>query len=346
MVGQSQEDEIVFSGDEEEEELPPVEIAQGERRVYSDKSDPTIQGLHRSYQHGQLSLQPEFQRGYVWEDTKASRLVESVLLDVPIPSFYLVEEQDSSKSVIDGQQRLTSFFRVFQPIPLGRKPDAAKLRLRGLRVLTDLNGKTFEQWDSALQEKFETAGMRVVTILKQSNPDVKYEIFERLNNGSAALKEQELRNCIYRGSYNALLHELSDDADFRFILGWKEPNKRMRDVELALRFFAFLRATHLNYRSPVKGFLNREMEEHRELIQKEQMELRTKFKDAVTLTKTVFGGTAFRRFVPGSDKNPNGGWERPLNKALFDIVLLGSRSTRRRRSCPTATRYVRSWSGS
>ncbi len=323
MVGQPQEEEIEFSGEEEEEELPPVEAAQGERRVYSDKADPTIHGLYRSYQRGQLFLQPEFQRGYVWEDTKASRLVESVLLDVPIPNFYLAQEQDGAKSVIDGQQRLTSFFRAFQPIPLGRNKEASKLRLRGLRVLTDLNGKTFERWDAALQEKFENAGMRVVTILKESNPDVKYEIFERLNTGSAALKEQELRNCIYRGSYNALLHELADDADFQFILGWKEASKRMRDVELVLRFCTFLRATHLNYRSPVKGFLNREMEQHRELSQKEQMELRTKFKDAVTLTKTVFGSNAFRRFVPGNDKNPNGQWERPLNKALFDVLMFG-----------------------
>lgn len=70
-MGQRQEDEIEFSGDEQEEELPPVEAAQGERRVYSDKSDPTIHGRYRSYQRGQLFLQPEFQRGYVWEDTKA-----------------------------------------------------------------------------------------------------------------------------------------------------------------------------------------------------------------------------------------------------------------------------------
>lgn len=319
----AQQDEIAFSGDEGDEESLPVEVARGERRVYSEKSDPTIHGLYRSYQRGQLALQPEFQRGYVWDDAKASRLIESVLLDVPIPNFYLAEEQDASKSVIDGQQRLTSFFRAFQPVPLSDGKEAPKLRLRGLRVLTDLNDQAFEEWGGTFQEKFENSGMRVVTILKESNPDVKYEIFERLNTRSMGLNDQELRNCVYRGAYNALLHDLSDDGGYQSVLGWKQRDKRMRDVELILRFFAFQRATYLNYRSPMKAFLNREMEDHRELGQKEMMELRTKFKDAVALTKTVFGGTAFRRFVPGSDKNPNGGWERPLNKALFDVVMFG-----------------------
>jgi len=111
MVGQPQDEEITFSDREEGEELPPVEAAQGQRRVYSQTSDPTIEGLYSRFHRGRLVLQPEFQRGYVWDDAKASRLVESVLLDVPIPNFYLAEEPDGSESVIDGQQRLTSFFR-------------------------------------------------------------------------------------------------------------------------------------------------------------------------------------------------------------------------------------------
>ena len=321
MVVQPEEQEIVFSGQEEEEGLPPLDVPHGQRRVYSEKSDPTIEGLYKRFQRGRLALQPEFQRGYIWDDAKASRLVESVLLDVPIPNFYLAEEQDATESVIDGQQRLTSFFRVFQPIPLDGNREASKLKLGSLRVLTDLNGKTFEKWGDDLQAKFENAAMRVVTIQRESDHDVKYEIFERLNTGSMGLNDQELRNCVYRGPYNKLLHELSEDKDFQFILGWKELDRRMRDVELVLRFLAFQRATHLNYRSPMKGFLNREMEEHRFLSPKEVIEQRTKFKDAVASAKTVFGGNAFRRFVPGNDKNPNGQWERPLNRALYDVVM-------------------------
>lgn len=316
--------EIEFSGEEgDQEEAGPTQIASNERRVYADKTDPTIEVLYRQYQRGQLDLQPEFQRGYVWDDAKASRLVESVLLDVPIPNVYLAEEGDGKNSVIDGQQRLTSFFRVFQPILLGGAKQASKLRLRGLRVLTDLNGKAFDGWGEGHQAQFEQAGLRVVTIRKESNADVKYEIFERLNSGSMGLNEQELRNCIYRGAYNALLHELSEDADFQGLLGWKEPDKRMRDIELALRFFAFQRVSHLNYRSPMKRFLNAEMEQHRDLPKGEEVRLRAQFKDAVASTKTVFGNRAFRRFVPGSDRDHNGQWERASNKALYDIVMWG-----------------------
>lgn len=321
---QLQPDDIEFSGQEEGEDESPLPIlSQGERRVYAEKSDPTIEGLYKSFQRGQLDLQPEFQRGYVWDDAKASRLIESVLLDVPIPNVYLAEEQDGKRSVIDGQQRLTSFFRAFQPIPLGRDLQAPKLRLRGLRILTDLNSKPFEDWGEQHQAKFEQAALRVVTIQKESNPEVKYEIFERLNTGSMGLNDQELRNCIYRGPYNSLLHDLSEDADFQNLVGLKEPARRMQDIELVLRFFAFQRSTYLNYRSPMKGFLNKEMNEKRSLSQADASKLRTSFRDAVATVKLVFGDHAFRRFVPGNDNNPNGQYERPVNKALFDIIMWG-----------------------
>lgn len=316
------EEEMVFSGEEGEEEPAPIAVAESERRVYSDQSDPTIEGLYKRYHRGKLLLQPEFQRGYIWDDKKASRLVESVLLDVPIPNFYLSEEQDGSESVIDGQQRLTSFFRVFQPIQLRGKEKAERLKLGSLRVLTHLNGRTFDQWGE-YQSKFEEAAMRVVMIRKQSDPDVRYEIFERLNSGSMGLNDQELRNCVYRGDYNRLLHELSEDRDFLFVLGWKKPDKRMRDIELVLRFFAFDRATYLNYRSPMKAFLNKEMDQCRFLNQGGRAEKRARFKNAVSLAKTVFGTNAFRRFVPGTEKDPNGDWERSLNRALYDVVMFG-----------------------
>jgi len=145
MTGEAKDD-MAFSGEEGDQKPAPIRVAEGQRRVYSDKSDPTIQGLYRRFQKGRLILQPDFQRGYIWDDAKASRLVESVLLEVPIPNFYLSEEVDGNESVVDGQQRLTSFFRVFQPVPLSSKKQAPQLRLRSLRVLTELNGKVFSQW--------------------------------------------------------------------------------------------------------------------------------------------------------------------------------------------------------
>ncbi len=305
------EEELEF---EEQEEEQPTEILPKERRVYSDKPDRSIFELYRQYQKGNLELRPEFQRLQVWDNTKSSRLIESVLLEVPIPVIYLSEESESKYSVIDGQQRLNAFIKFLEN----------NLRLSGLTILAELNGKRFQDIPKNLQDKFENATIRIIEIRKESNPDVKFEIFERLNTGAVQLNAQELRNCIYRGKYNELLKGLSEDKDFQFLLGLKEPHHRMQDRELILRFFAFYHNTHLKYTPSMKHFLNKEMERYRNLNEAEERDLTRIFKKSVRLSKTVFGDRAFRRFVAGSSKDPNGYWEtRKINKGLFDIIMFG-----------------------
>lgn len=307
----NQEEKLEFEDQGEEE---PTEILPKERRVYSDKPDRSIFELYRQYQKGNLELRPEFQRLQVWDNAKSSRLIESVLLEVPIPVIYLSEESDSKYSVIDGQQRLNAFIKFLEN----------NLRLSGLTILAELNGKRFQDISKNLQDKFEDATIRIIEIRKESQPDVKFEIFERLNTGAVQLNAQELRNCIYRGRYNELLKELSEDKDFQFLLGLKEPHYRMQDRELILRFFAFFHNTHLKYTPSMKHFLNKEMEKYRNLNNAEEKELRSVFKKSVRLSKTVFGDKAFRRFVAGSGKDPNGYWEtRKINKGLFDIIMFG-----------------------
>lgn len=183
------EEELEFKGQEEQ----PTEIIPKERRVYSDKRDRSIFELYRQYQKGNLELRPEFQRLHVWDNSKSSRLIESVLWEVPIPVIYLSEESDSKYSVIDGQQRLNAFIKFLEN----------NLRLSGLAILTELNGKRFQDMPKDLQDKFENATIRIIEIRKESNPDVRFDIFERLNTGAVQLNAQELRNCIYRGEYNA-----------------------------------------------------------------------------------------------------------------------------------------------
>jgi len=304
------EEELEF---EEQEEEQPTEILPKERRLYSDKPDRSIFELYRQYQKGNLELQPEFQRLHVWDNSKSSRLIESVLLEVPIPVIYLSEESDSKYSVIDGQQRLNAFIKFLEN----------SLRLSGLRILTEQNGNKFQDIPKHLQDKFENATIRIIEIRKESHPDVKFEIFERLNTGAVQLNAQELRNCIYRGRYNALLKELSEDKDFQFLLGIKGLHSRMQDRELILRFFAFYHNTHLKYTPSMKHFLNKEMEQYRNLNEAEEKELRKIFKKSARLSKTVFGDKAFIRFSGGSVKDSNGYWEKKRNKGLFEIIMFG-----------------------
>jgi len=299
----------------EEQEEEPTEIPPEKRRVYSDKPDRSIFELYRQYQKGNLELQPEFQRLHVWDNAKSSRLIESVLLEVPIPVIYLSEESDSKYSVIDGQQRLNAFIKFLEN----------NLRVSGLTILAELSGKRFQDIPKNLQDKFENATIRIIEIRKESHPDVKFEIFERLNTGAVQLNAQELRNCIYRGKYNELLKELSEDKDFLFLLGLKEPHYRMQDRELILRFFAFFHNTHLKYTPSMKHFLNKEMERYQNLTGSDEGELRKIFKKSVKMSKTVFGDKAFRRFVAGTGGDErNGQWEkRKINKGLFDIIMFG-----------------------
>jgi len=295
-----------------QEEDEPVEIDLKDKRVYSEKSDRTIFELSHQNKRGRLKLNPEFQRHYVWDDNTASRLIESVFLEVPIPIIYFAEENNGDYSVIDGQQRLKSLFNFLDN----------ELELKGLQVYRELNGKKYQDLGPDLQNKFENYTIRVIEIRKESHPVVKFEIFERLNRGSFKLNDQELRNCIYRGKYNNLLKELAEDKDFMFLLGLKEPHKRMFDRELILRFFSFYHSTYLNYSSPMKRFFNMDMEKNQNINPNQEDELRKVFKKAVTMTKSVFGNNAFKRFMPGTERDPNGIWEKVrINQALFDVIM-------------------------
>lgn len=239
------EDESSPGDEVETEEVPQ----QGERRVFTDKSDPPIAALHLRYQSGDLVLQPLFQRRKVWDDTRAGRLIESVILEVPLPVFYFAEGRDGADEVIDGQQRLSAFFRFLNN----------EYALRGLKALPQLNGKMFRELDKSLQKLVRDSSIRTITFKKESDENLRFEIFERLNNGAVPLNRQELRNCVYHGPYNELLIELSSDPDYMWLMGLRGPEKRMKDVEYVLRFAAFYHATYLKYKPPMDRFLDEDM---------------------------------------------------------------------------------------
>lgn len=130
-------DELVVEQDLEEPFDVPTEEQPDRRPIFTSAADPTIKDLYDRFKEGDLSLQPDFQRYFVWDRPKASRLIESALLDVPLPIVYLAEEPDGREAVIDGQQRLTSFFSFLD----------GELALAGLKVKADLNGRRFPELD-------------------------------------------------------------------------------------------------------------------------------------------------------------------------------------------------------
>ena len=318
-----EENNTQLSEEQSKDELVSIEVPEQKRKVYTDQGDPEITSLHQKWKRGKLNIQPDFQRGFVWDIVKASRLIESILLDIPLPVIYLSQEKDGVEYVIDGQQRLTSFFSFIDgKLPDPQLPFGKDFKLTSLNVFDKLIGKYFTDLPEELQDKILYYKIRTITFRKESEQDLKFEVFERLNTGAVSLNEQELRNCIYRGKYNDLLWELSEDKTFRELLGIKKPEKRMRDVELILRFASFYHATYLNYKPPIKKFLNNDMEKYKKISNKDALELRNAFKNTATLVKYLLGEHAFKRFYIGNQNHPDGYWEKKkFNASLYDILM-------------------------
>jgi hypothetical protein len=284
------------------------------RRIFTEKSDPPIESLYKKYKEGDLILDPIFQRRPVWDRHRASRLIESVLLEIPLPVVYLAESENDVDEVIDGQQRLRASFNFMDN----------EYQLTGLRALPDINNKRYKELEKTEKKNINDYPLRTVTFKKESDENLRFEIFERLNTGAVALNYQELRNCIYRGTYNDLLLNLSSDPDFMVLMGLKAPEKRMRDVEYVLRFAAFYHSTYLNYKPSMASFLNEDMKKYRNISREDAEKLRKAFKNSVTLTRSMLGSKAFRRYYRGEEDAHDGYWEpKKFNASLYDILMWG-----------------------
>lgn len=291
-----------------------------DRKIVWQAKDFSIREFVSMEQDGELILQPEYQRKYVMDKTLASRLIESILLDVPIPVIYLAEESNGSYSVIDGQQRLTSFISFVT----GKFPDKSDFTLSGLKLLSENNRKKFSELDKEAQSKIKTATIHTIVIKKESHDDIKFEIFERLNTGSIKLNEDEIRNTIYRGNYIKLLAELEENGVFHSIIKKDNFKKRMIYRGMILRFFALSEKSYLNYKPSMKQFCNKELRDFQSMGIEKQNEYKERFKKSIELSNLLLGDKSFRRFIPGDNGNSNGKWStNRINMGLFDVVMCG-----------------------
>ena len=304
--------------DENENDVEGYKIPIKRCELHTQVSEPPIKDLCDRINRGKLEIKAEFQREYVWGNKPMlkSKLIESVLLRVPIPVIYTAEMSGGREIVVDGQQRLRTFSDFC-------KKDGFKLR--GLGIIEDLNGKGYATLPPDYQERVDSYPIRVVKILSESHPDIKFAVFERLNRGSVKLNDQELRNCIYRGSFNNLLKELVTNPFFLKIQKLTDPHIRMKDVERILRFFALCDRGIQNYKSPIRSFLNRYMEEKREISDNENKEKTELFKKCVELCKVVFGDLTGHKWqaggLGGEEEDPNGFMQRGFNEGILDAQM-------------------------
>jgi rubredoxin len=290
---------------------PPV----ASRRVYTESSNPNVATLKLLRDEGDLDPQPPYQRYEVWSPAKRSKLIESVLLGLPLPRLYFAENEDDKQEVVDGQQRLQALFRFIND-------DYA---LNGLKQLPDLNGKKWSDLEKKLQGRVRQFSLSTVVIQKESDPELRYDLFERLNTGATGLNEQELRNAVYRGPYNDFIYKLADLPDWRALHNLGSRHKRMADAEWVLRFMAFRDQTYLNFpEGSTSGFLNTQMTNNTPTVKADLSKAEQDFKQAISVTRTVFAHRAFRKYSLGDQPgDPIAGWESRRVLALADVQLWG-----------------------
>ncbi len=288
----------------------PDETPVEDRKLFTQPYDLSIESLAGQIKDETLHLRPlsdrpRFQRKYVWPDKLASRLVESMLLNIPIPPCYLSQNDEFELDVIDGQQRIYSIFRFI----------TNEFALSGLEVIGEVNGKRFHQLDQRTRRRIMTHTLRAVIITNESHPEIQFDVFERLNSNTMPLNAQELRNCIHRGPLNDLLAELAEDRRWLSILGRSGPDKRLRDEELILRFFAFHVDGLDSYRTPQKHWLNSFAKRGRRFTGEQIANLRATWHTAIKNSLVVFDPQdCFRRA-------DNGHGRRVINRALMDLTM-------------------------
>jgi hypothetical protein len=199
------------------------------------------------------------------------------------------------------------------------------LILSGLEVLEDFNGKRFSDLSKKDQKFLKNQVLSCVQLKSLHDPDLKLMVFKRLNTGSVQLNAQELRNAAFRGNYNSELKKWAANNDFRKLIGRNAPDLRMLDIELVLRFCAWVNRGWTSLTSKNLGkFLNNEMDIGAKTYKASDLnKLGQQFKNAVQLSLSAFGSErAFRRYLPGSEDGADGVWEtRQINKALYDVVM-------------------------
>ena len=272
-----------------------------------DISVVNLGSLLEQLEYNEIDLRPEFQRASdVWTQVKKSRLIESVLLGLPLPSFYFSEDPETNKLlVVDGLQRLCAFsdFCITK-----------KLKLKGMQFLTGLEGRTYDKLDRTQIRRIKSLKVTLNTLRKNTPQRVKLVIFQRVNTAGVPLTSQEMRNALYQKKATDLLKRMVKLDSFRKATGGKIPSKRMTDCDFANRFVAFY-LYRKEYDGNLDEFMGDALENINRMSQQEIDSIHDTFDRSMTICYRLLGNTAFKRPDP---QKPNSFLK--TNKAIFEVL--------------------------
>jgi DNA-directed RNA polymerase subunit H (RpoH/RPB5) len=254
----------------------------------------------------ELDTENYFQRkDDLWDPTKQSRLIESILIRFPLPAFFFDASEESKWLIVDGLQRLSSVrnFCVKK-----------SLKLTNMEFLTQLNGKTWDDLPEDLQRVIEETQVVIYKIMPGTPTDVKFNIFKRINTGGLVLEPQEIRHALLQGKPSKFMAELAKEKAFLEATQYKVKTHRMLDRDFANRFLGFYLFDYETYSSDLDSWMTKAMASINEKTEEEMNRITYDFAASMKLARGVFGNEAFRKVYWNYNRLP------PINKALFDAI--------------------------
>ncbi|MBO9564433.1 MAG: DUF262 domain-containing protein [Niastella sp.] len=282
---------------------------EAQRSLVLQSSDLSLGSIAEMVASGSIDVSPGYQRRERWNIAKESALIESFLLNIPVPPIYLAEDEYGRYSVIDGKQRVTAIFKFIRQ----------NVRLKDLERFVQLEGFTFGDLPDPLANALSIRPyLRVVTLLNQSDPNLKYQVFTRLNTGGDKLLPQEVRNVAFMGPLNDFIYAMSENPFLRQQLKistlQEKAYKEMADAEYVLRFFT-MRAYWANFHGNVNIAMNFFMDIHRNADRAQIQEFERIFQDTIALCERIWNGNAFHR--PDGDEH-----RRQVIQGFFDVQMV------------------------
>ena len=265
----------------------------------------TVHDVLRRIKSGGYVMDPDFQRDFIWPEDKQSKLIESVLMRIPLPVFYLGEDSQGRMIVVDGLQRLSTFEGFVNN----------KLRLK-LPNQIELNNKHFNELSAKLQNRIEDCNLILYIIDAKVPERARLDIFERVNGG-IPLTRQQMRNCLYNGAATQFLKKEAETDIFKRATGNSLTPKTMRDREFVNRFCAFQLLQIDNYKDGMDEWLAMALKEMNKLDKAALIKLSDEFQNSLRNNYFLFKDQSFRKHIQGQNRRG------VLNASLWDVMVTG-----------------------